>query len=495
MVLNDSIKRQKDSTKVMEELIGLTIADLQILPGERILRMDFDQVDLKLIIHLFSTNSNFFIVDQSNVIINSFKKRKALAQTCYFFPKSTQIDITAIPPSQFMGMVKAHTDKPLAAILKKNFFHLNQTIMNELLFRLNMPADTCIEDIQDGQLATFHSAAIEFLTRCEGGDPRIYFRENLPHILSLTKLKHLHDLESETFEDTNCALRRFNVQSLKYQILIQKKGSYAKSLDQRIQYLEKTSKKLEERQGQSSKKEYYQKIGELILAQPQVIQSGASTCQLVDYFDPDLQTVEVSIDPQLNAQENAEAYFQKAKDFDRKQAKRRERAQEIRRQLKELYQLKEELAAIDSYRELEKLELRLKSQNLLQKSEEEAQQLRLPYKKFGYKDWEIWVGRSARDNDALSFKHAHKEDWWLHVQGYAGSHVVIRNPQRRDSIPPEVLEFAARLAVTHSEAKHASYVPVLYTRVKYVRKPRKAPPGTVIPDRTKTIYADPIRDG
>jgi predicted ribosome quality control (RQC) complex YloA/Tae2 family protein len=30
-----------------------------------------------------------------------------------------------------------------------------------------------------------------------------------------------------------------------------------------------------------------------------------------------------------------------------------------------------------------------------------------------------------------------------------------------------------------------------WTRRKYVRKPRKAPPGTVIPERIKTLFVEP----
>jgi predicted ribosome quality control (RQC) complex YloA/Tae2 family protein len=194
----------------------------------------------------------------------------------------------------------------------------------------------------------------------------------------------------------------------------------------------------------------------------------------------------------LIAQENAESYFQKAKNFDRKLLKRKQRAKEIQAQLKNLLRLNENLQSIDSYKELEKIELKLKSENLLQKSEVEAAKLRLPYKKFIYKEWEIWVGKSARDNDMMTFKYAQKEDWWLHVQGYSGSHVVIRNPKRKEDIPQNVLQHAARLSITNSEAKHARYVPVVYSKVKYVRKPRKSAPGTVLPIQTKTIYTDPL---
>src|SRR5690625_7019932 len=38
----------------------------------------------------------------------------------------------------------------------------------------------------------------------------------------------------------------------------------------------------------------------------------------------------------------------------------------------------------------------------------------------------ILIGRNARDNDAITFGIARSRDIWLHVQGYRGSHVIIR---------------------------------------------------------------------
>jgi len=492
MIINDSIKRQKNSTTVMSELLESKIRDLQIVSGERILEMAFDKTGQKLMLHLFTTNSNFFLVDQYSLIINSFKKSKSLKRTTYSIPVSSRLDISAITSSEFAEMARRESEKKLLSFLKKKFFHLNQTVINELFFRWGTPHDALIQNLESDQLAKLHTGAIDFLKECEKGQPRIYFQEKLPHVLSLTQLRHVHDLDQEIFDDINSALRFFNFQSSKYQVLIHKKNSYLKSLTQRIQYLEKTSKKLGDRKDQPHKKEYYTKIAQLILAQPKAIKRGEATAELVDYYDPQLPVIQVKINPKFNAQENAEVFFSNARYFDQKQVKRKRRAKEIQAQLKSLYQIKENLESIDSYKALERIELKLKSDNLIPKSEAEATQLRLPFKKFTFRNWEIWVGRSAKDNDTMTFKHAHKEDWWLHVQGYAGSHVVIRNPQHRNDVPPDILQRAASLAITHSDAKHASYVPVIYTKVKFVQKPRKSTPGSVFPSHTKTIYADPI---
>jgi predicted ribosome quality control (RQC) complex YloA/Tae2 family protein len=50
---------------------------------------------------------------------------------------------------------------------------------------------------------------------------------------------------------------------------------------------------------------------------------------------------------------------------------------------------------------------------------------------------------------------------------------------------------AAVLAALHSRARTSASVPVDWTRKKYVRKPRKAPPGAVLIERTRTLFVEP----
>ena len=94
--------------------------------------------------------------------------------------------------------------------------------------------------------------------------------------------------------------------------------------------------------------------------------------------------------------------------------------------------------------------------------------------------FEVLVGKAARDNDALTFGAAAPHDIWLHAAGYAGSHVVVRNPERLAALPRAVLVRAAELAAWHSKAQQAGgKVEVHACRAAEVSKPRGAPPGEV----------------
>ena len=103
----------------------------------------------------------------------------------------------------------------------------------------------------------------------------------------------------------------------------------------------------------------------------------------------------------------------------------------------------------------------------------------------------VLVGRSAADNDLLTFELGEPRDAWLHVAAESGSHVLIRNPDALERLPRDTLRFAAALAARHSKAKNASRVAVHVATCAEVSKPRDFEPGEVALRRYSTIYVSP----
>jgi predicted ribosome quality control (RQC) complex YloA/Tae2 family protein len=104
----------------------------------------------------------------------------------------------------------------------------------------------------------------------------------------------------------------------------------------------------------------------------------------------------------------------------------------------------------------------------------------------------VLVGRAARDNDRLTTRVAEPHDFWLHAAGYAGSHVVVRNPDRLDELPRPVAQRAAELAVWHSKARGAGgKVEVHLCRAADVKKPPGYPPGQVLLKRWQALKIYP----
>lgn len=104
--------------------------------------------------------------------------------------------------------------------------------------------------------------------------------------------------------------------------------------------------------------------------------------------------------------------------------------------------------------------------------------------------WKVLAGKTDEDNDTLSIRLAHPEDWWFHVRGMPGSHVLLRH--RPDEEPDrETLKGAAAIAAYHSKAREGGMVSVSCTRAKNVTKPRGAKPGTVTIRRESLLKVRP----
>ncbi|HOU72739.1 MAG TPA: hypothetical protein PLB85_05085, partial [Candidatus Syntrophosphaera sp.] len=73
---------------------------------------------------------------------------------------------------------------------------------------------------------------------------------------------------------------------------------------------------------------------------------------------------------------------------------------------------------------------------------------------------------------------------------YRGSHILLRC-FRKTTPPDELISLCCSLAAWYSKARFSQNVPVDYTQIRYVRKPRKSPPGFVVYTEHRTVFADP----
>ena len=487
----DQQNRGKNSTNVMAELIGKRVASINILPSERVVKVLFEAPGIVLILQFFTARSNFFIVDQNDVILNSFKAGRKHIGKKYDISPNKLMSPFDLNREAFLSFFSGNADLQAYRALKQLQL-LTRPVIREILFRCNLNEKQLVSDVSKASQSALWEQIQEFLKDCQTDPPRVYFRGEIPEKFALTAFQSYSELSCREFSDINAALRFFCFQIWKNRGVLQQKTHLESVVTRKIKSLNYHLQQLQNRPTDAAKAGNFNKIGELITNQPHLLKTGQSQVKLIDYFGPEMPEITVKIDPERSPRENAEIYFQKARQHTANTADYAAKATALKKQILEFSNILEALKTADNFKKINQLTEALKTRHVLQADPDETGKYRLPYKVFRWKDNIIWVGKSARDNDALTFKFAGKEDFWLHVQGYAGSHVVLRNPKRLENAPPEALEYAARLAVTHSAAKHARYVPVLYTKVKHVRKPRKSLPGTVIPGQSKTIFVDPL---
>jgi predicted ribosome quality control (RQC) complex YloA/Tae2 family protein len=234
-----------------------------------------------------------------------------------------------------------------------------------------------------------------------------------------------------------------------------------------------------------------------------------TTVRVPNLFDPGLDEVDIPLEPELSLIENANRYYRLYRKAERSIPQITERLRALELEIIGLRLEEEKLVKANS--EKTSLSESLPSETVNESRAEKSRKpnvsgqaspdelrprpetlVRRTAKVFRSSEgMQILVGKSSKDNDVLTLKIAHSEDFWLHVAGYGGSHVVLRNPEKLPAAPKQSLLEAAQLAAYFSQARNAPKVEVHYTQKKYVSKPKGAKPGLVRLKEYKSLSARP----
>ncbi|MGP1576562.1 MAG: NFACT RNA binding domain-containing protein [Treponema sp.] len=222
--------------------------------------------------------------------------------------------------------------------------------------------------------------------------------------------------------------------------------------------------------------------GDLLLAYAYTIPAGAAFAELEDYAH-DGNSIRIMLDTGKTAQENAASYYEQYKKAVSGLAALTEDISAMQQQQQ---QLEAELASIRMEENPHIIDKLLRKKKIPAQQKQTAQGKERPGLGFYYREWTLFVGRTASENDELLRHHVRGKDMWLHVRDYSGGYVFIKNKAGK-SIPLPVLIAAGNLAVFYSKARKNEQADLYYTAVKNLRRAKNAPKGTVLPANEKNL--------
>ena len=266
-----------------------------------------------------------------------------------------------------------------------------------------------------------------------------------------------------------------------------------------IRQKQKLKQNLEEDLAGHGDPEEHKRIGDLLLANISTAKRGGNKVTITDYYAEGAPQIELELDKKTSLQDEAARRFRmygKAKrareeiagrmvQLDRDIAQLNARLEEIERILRD-----KDLTALESFVPAKPAANRFAKDSKLSGRRGPGTKSPGVRRYLSTDGYEILVGRAARDNDQLTFKIAQPNDLWLHAGDYPGSHVVIRNPTRKE-IPHRTIVEAAQLAARFSQASEDSKVVIHYTPRKFLSKPKNSAPGLVRLSRFKSITVAP----
>lgn len=257
----------------------------------------------------------------------------------------------------------------------------------------------------------------------------------------------------------------------------------------------------------------FRRKGEMLKAYAYQVSERANSVALPSFEDAE-QTVEIELDPSLNAMANADRYFERARRAERSRTHAGERLEIVRTRLKDLEELRTAIGEGIPIPEIverasglalappAELEEAVSAAPAKKEEKEAVPAMQRALERLGIRPrahlsaagQPIFVGRNSRENDTLTMKFARPHDYFFHVSGAPGSH-VIACVEKNGDLDPRTRDEAARLALSNSALSKSGRGEVSYLERRHVRKRKGDPAGEVhFTGPRKTIWIELSED-
>lgn len=334
--------------------------------------------------------------------------------------------------------------------------------------------------------------------------------------------------EDENIFKINFELDDFYNNKIEKELFTNYRNSLLKILENTLDKLTKKLYNINEKVELCKKMDDYKKYGELLLANiyrlknvntiqnenasqiknedtsenlSQIKEKNEKTLevQVENYYDNN-KKINIPINPKISISKNAENYFKKYDKMKRTLDVVNKQKKQTNKELNYLSTIIDELDTCTTISDINEVYEEV-SENILfnevsnhkkyksGKVKKEDTQMLSNYLKFKVDDYDVLVGKNNKQNDYITLHVANDTDYWFHTKDIHGSHLILRC----NGVTPklETIKKCAEIAAYHSKAKFSSHVPVDYTQIKNVKKPKGAVPGYVIYKNNKTIYVTP----
>lgn len=476
---------------------GAKLVEIQQYGLDRVVSFEFetfnelgDCVHYHLFIELMGKYSNIILVNPENKILDSIRHvdftmssvREVLPAREYILPSILDknefltMDFSKFAANlQLAGMDPYFSLESMPKIMANQFVGFSKTFFNNLLTYCSISS----QFNQSNTKKLFETIHLVLH----------YIKENLVKLTFFDTDYHI-DLNdfSTSSEDFPISTFLDNFYSKKEasQALKTAKFNLQKDVNSFKLKYDKNLKRVEEILKDASEMEKYRLYGELISANIYRFTPGLKEIELENYYDNNTH-ITIPLKENLSPSRNAQAYFKKYTKLKNALIHANSQKNDYEKNIDYLDNVLFLISEASSLLEIDNIKLELVEAGYLKvASNKKKYHDEIALEPFVYTmdDITILVGRNNLQNDRLTLKEAKKSYTWLHTKDIHGSHVIIKS----DVVPDHVLEYAAKLAVQHSQAKNSSKVPVDYTLVKYVHKPNGEKPGKVTYTNYKTIF-------
>ncbi len=490
-----------------KHLAGGRIAAIEQPPAERSVELTLDCTDemgtpcqKRLILELMGRNSNLILTDGENRILDCMRRvdfemseqRQVLPGLFYHRPprqegKLTPQELTKPALERLLAQTAApvHLDRWIV----DHVAGISPLIARELAFGFCGETDADVLTLDRARLAE----ALTQPSLLQARQPTLLLCGGRPKDFTYCPIRQYGAyMTARTMPSFSALLDAFYTETEQRERMLQKSQSLRRTV---TNLLERTRRKLaaqrKEREA-SLDRETLRRRGDIVTANLHAMTRGMTVLRAEDFYQENMPEIEIPLRPELSPQQNAARFY---KEYNKAKHAEKILAEQIARgEIEEEYlgAVLDELNRAESERDLAEIRAELEAGGYVRSADRRRQQKQPASRPMRFRSsdgFEILVGRNNRQNDQLSLKTARRDDLWLHIQKFHGTHVIVCCAGA--PVPDGTITEAAMLAAWYSQAREGQNVPVDVTQVRNLRKPNGAKPGMVVYDRYRTVIVTP----
>lgn len=503
-----------------KHLSGAKVVELRQVGLDRILHILFetrnelgDLVRLTGALEIMGRHSNFILVDQEGRVMDSIKRiddtmssvRPVLPGMRYTLPPpQDKLDLTQTTPQELRERLCRGKDVPLSKAVLGAVQGVSPIVCREIADYTLQGDDRVVSSLTQDQwdrFSFFLGKLIPMVRDCTGIPTSVIDAKRKPVDFSFLDLHQYGGaMFTRTYPTYSQLLDDFYTQRDNLQRMRHRSADLLRVLsnnaDRVARKLALQKKELEDCAG----REQLRIWGDLLNANLYAFRKGDRWVKLPNYYEEGMPQVEIPLDVRKTPAQNAQKYYAEYRRADTAEKKLRELISQGQEEAVYLDSVLDALVRAQTNDELDAIRGELALGGYVRSrqrqggnrpgSKKSPKEQRLPPKRYRSDDgFTILVGRNNLQNDQLTLKESRGRDVWLHTKNIPGSHTIVVS--QGQEVPDTTLHQAAILAAVNSKAAESSQVPVDYTLIKNVKKPRGAKPGMVIYVQYQTAYVTP----
>lgn len=440
---------------------------------ERIVELFFETTNdnfkterLVLAIELMGKHSNIILYNfDTKMILGSIHNvgkeksqyREVFGNLPYIYPnKKEKIDICKISFENFFEKISV-SQIPIKNFLNENFYDITNDFATKLLSSFEYFKQDCEKDVQNLFLK---------LLDC------INLKQINPSCDENYKTFSIFGFCNKKFSSVNEMLNNY----YEFYVLENKFNSLKQKITTN---LNKETKKLETNilnarieLNDTKKSDKYKQYADLLMMNLYNLKDTKNQKEVVlEDFNTN-EKIKIKLDETLNTIDNANRYYKKYNKLKKSKEFLNERLNFLDNKLEKIKETNHYVNIASSVYDLEQIletmESETKTKNKHTEKKNKDKKINIETKDIN--GHILFIGKNDKQNDYILSKLSTSNDFWFHIKDAPSAHIIVKNSNKLENLPNDVVFKVAKLLKNISFGEKASKVPIIYTFRKYVNK-------------------------